>query len=121
MPSDRRAEALLRAERLADRQKLWGACVQLYTLRSDRNWGIGDFGDLRPDGGAGGERGGAFVGLNPIHALYPANPESASPYNPSSRRWLNLAYIDVNAVEDFQRSDAAQRWWQKPATQKQPA
>ncbi|OQV66332.1 hypothetical protein AK51_09720 [Serratia nematodiphila DZ0503SBS1] len=68
-----------------------------------------------------GERGGAFVGLNPIHALYPANPESASPYSPSSRRWLNLAYIDVNAVEDFQRSDAAQRWWQKPATQKQLA
>ncbi|MGU0057165.1 hypothetical protein ACVXG7_24535 [Enterobacter hormaechei] len=35
-----------------------------------------------------GERGGAFIGLNPIHALYPANPESASPYSPSSRRWL---------------------------------
>jgi 4-alpha-glucanotransferase len=27
-------------------------------------------------------RGGAFIGLNPIHALYPANPESASPYSP---------------------------------------
>ncbi|STQ08693.1 4-alpha-glucanotransferase [Enterobacter cloacae] len=37
-----------------------------------------------------GERGGAFIGLNPIHALYPANPESASPYSPSSRRWLNV-------------------------------
>lgn len=102
-------------------KKLWGACVQLYTLRSDRNWGIGDFGDLRLMVEQVGERGGAFVGLNPIHALYPANPESASPYSPSSRRWLNLAYIDVNAVEDFQRSDAAQRWWQKPATQKQLA
>jgi 4-alpha-glucanotransferase len=32
----------------------------------------------------------AFIGLNPIHALYPANPESASPYSPSSRRWLNV-------------------------------
>ncbi|HBC7420391.1 TPA: 4-alpha-glucanotransferase [Serratia marcescens] len=102
-------------------KKLWGACVQLYTLRSDRNWGIGDFGDLRLMVEQVGERGGAFVGLNPIHALYPANPESASPYSPSSRRWLNLAYIDVNAVEDFQRSDAAQRWWQKPTTQKQLA
>jgi 4-alpha-glucanotransferase len=48
------------------------------------------------------QRGGAFIGLNPIHALYPANPESASPYSPSSRRWLNVIYIDVNAVEDFQ-------------------
>ncbi|VEI75499.1 4-alpha-glucanotransferase [Serratia quinivorans] len=102
-------------------KKLWGACVQLYTLRSDSNWGIGDFGDLRQMVEQVGERGGAFVGLNPIHALYPANPESASPYSPSSRRWLNVIYIDVNAVEDFQRNEAAQRWWLKPATQKKLA
>ncbi|VUC72512.1 4-alpha-glucanotransferase [Salmonella sp. NCTC 11881] len=62
-------------------------------------------------------RGGAFIGLNPIHALYPANPESASPYSPSSRRWLNVIYIDVNAVEDFRLSEEAQAWWQMPATQ----
>lgn len=99
-------------------KKLWGACVQLYTLRSERNWGIGDFGDLRIMVAEVGDRGGAFVGLNPIHALYPSSPESASPYSPSSRRWLNVVYIDVNAVEDFQRSQAAQKWWQKAATQK---
>ena len=71
------------------------------------------------DGREVGERGGAFIGLNPIHALYPANPESASPYSPSSRRWLNVVYIDVNVVEDFQLSEAAQKWWLKAATQKQ--
>ncbi|PVZ84613.1 4-alpha-glucanotransferase [Serratia sp. S1B] len=98
-------------------KKLWGACVQLYTLRSERNWGIGDFGDLRVMIDEVGQRGGAFVGLNPIHALYPASPESASPYSPSSRRWLNVAYIDVNAVEDFQRSEGAQQWWHQTTTQ----
>lgn len=98
-------------------QKLWGACVQLYTLRSENNWGIGDFGDLKAMLPEVAKRGGAFIGLNPIHALYPANPESASPYSPSSRRWLNVIYIDVNAVEDFRLSKAAQSWWQKPATQ----
>ncbi|ENA1777019.1 4-alpha-glucanotransferase [Yersinia ruckeri] len=98
-------------------KKLWGACVQLYTLRSDRNWGIGDFGDLGQMIEQVGERGGAFIGLNPIHALYPANPNSVSPYSPSSRRWLNVIYIDVNGVEEFQRSEAAQCWWQLPQTQ----
>lgn len=97
--------------------KLWGACVQLYTLRSEHNWGIGDFGDLRTLVAEIGQRGGAFVGLNPIHALYPANPESASPYSPSSRRWLNVLYIDINAVDDFHQSAAAQQWWQQATTQ----
>ncbi|TLU64487.1 4-alpha-glucanotransferase [Enterobacter sp. MF024] len=96
---------------LKEGKKLWGACVQLYTLRSEANWGIGDFGDLKKMLTDVGKRGGAFIGLNPIHALYPANPESASPYSPSSRRWLNVIYIDVNAVEDFRNSDEAQAWW----------
>lgn len=98
-------------------KKLWGACVQLYTLRSDSNWGIGDFGDLSLLLKKIAERGGAFVGLNPIHALYPANPAAASPYSPSSRRWLNVVYIDVSAVDDFRQSEAAQRWWRLPDTQ----
>ncbi len=102
---------------LLNNEKLWGACVQLYTLRSEHNWGVGDFGDLKQLVQQLGQRGGAFVGLNPIHALYPANPSSASPYSPSSRRWLNVTYIDVNAVEEFNHSKEAQRWWKSTATQ----
>ncbi|CNE49614.1 4-alpha-glucanotransferase [Yersinia rohdei] len=98
-------------------KKLWGACVQLYTLRSEHNWGIGDFGDLNQMLEQVEERGGAFICLNPIHALYPANPQSASPYSPSSRRWLNVIYIDVNRVDEFKHSEAAQLWWHKPQTQ----
>lgn len=98
-------------------KKLWGACVQLYTLRSARNWGIGDFGDLALLVDNIASRGGAFVGLNPIHALFPGNPDAASPYSPSSRRWLNVVYIDVAAVEDFALSEAAQQWWATQETQ----
>ncbi|RWR02426.1 4-alpha-glucanotransferase [[Pantoea] beijingensis] len=102
---------------LREGKKLWGTCVQLYTLRSENNWGIGDFGDLHTMLDNIADRGGAFIGLNPIHSLYPANPESASPYSPSSRRWLNVIYIDVSRVPDFQQSEAAQRWWQQDTTQ----
>lgn len=103
---------------LVEGKKLWGACVQLYTVRSERNWGMGDFGDLKVMLMEVAKRGGAFIGLNPIHSLYPASPENASPYSPSSRRWMNVLYIDVSAVPDFQQSKAAQRFWQQKKTQK---
>lgn len=97
-------------------KKLWGALVQLYTLRSEDNWGIGDFGDLAQLLEKIAFYGGDFVGLNPLHALYPAQPENASPYSPTSRRWLNVLYIDVNRLVDFQQSKAAQRWWDSSKT-----
>ena len=99
-------------------EKRWGALVQLYTVRSEQNWGIGDFGDLDQLLVQLAERGGDFVGLNPLHALYPASAGFASPYSPSSRRWLNVIYIDVSQVADFQQSAAAQKWWKSARTQK---
>lgn len=88
--------------------KLWGPSVQLYSLRSTQNWGVGDFTDLKLLLENIAQKGGDFVGLNPIHALYPSNPDSASPYSPSSRRWLNVIYIDVTAAAEYEKSSAAQ-------------
>ncbi|MGL6027833.1 MAG: 4-alpha-glucanotransferase [Vibrio sp.] len=94
---------------LSQGKKLWGPSVQLYTLRTQHNWGMGDFGDLKQLVADIASRGGDFVGLNPIHALFPANPEGASPYSPSSRRWLNILYIDVSSVPEFALSAQAQQ------------
>ncbi len=94
---------------LNQQRKLWGPSIQLYTLRSHHNWGIGDFGDLKILISELASRGGDFIGLNPIHSLFPAMPESASPYSPSSRRWLNILYIDVCSVPEFSLSSEAQR------------
>ncbi|OBT13653.1 4-alpha-glucanotransferase [Vibrio sp. UCD-FRSSP16_10] len=94
---------------LASDKKLWGPSIQLYTLRTPHNWGIGDFGDLKQLVGDIAARGGDFVGLNPIHSLFPANPEAASPYSPSSRRWLNILYIDVSSVPEFALCAQAQQ------------
>ena len=104
---------------LQQKKKLWGAILQLYTLRSHRNWGVGDFTDLKEFLSKLAAKGGDFVGLNPIHALFPANPESASPYSPSSRLWQNIIYIDVNAIEAFQKSEEAQTWFHSQETQQQ--
>jgi len=82
-------------------QRVWGPAVQLYALRSNRNWGIGDFNDLAKLVRMCGKHGASLVGLNPLHALFPHNPEHASPYSPSSRRFFNFLYLDVEAVEEF--------------------
>ena len=82
-------------------KKIWGLSVQLYCVRSEKNWGIGDFTDLGLLIQKAASVGADFIGLNPIHALYPANPNACSPYGPSSRRWLNYLYIDVTAIEGY--------------------
>src|SRR5581483_2263401 len=73
--------------------------------RSDRNWGIGDFTDLRAVVEQWGHRGAGVIGVNPLHALFPHNPEHASPYSPSSRLFTNVLYIDVEATADARECD----------------
>lgn len=93
--------------KIVEGNKAWGLSVQLYCLRSENNWGVGDFSDLAFLIENAAKQGAEFVGLNPIHALYPANPNACSPYGPSSRRWLNFIYIDVTALEGYD-SEAVQ-------------
>jgi (1->4)-alpha-D-glucan 1-alpha-D-glucosylmutase len=93
---------------LRDGGRTWGLALQLYALRSQRNWGIGDFSDLAAVVRSGGPHGFGLVGVNPLHALFPHNPRHCSPYSPSSRLFLNVLYIDVTAVIDFGECREAQ-------------
>lgn len=92
---------------LAKEGRVWGVGVQLYGVRSARNWGMGDFTDLAHLVDWAASAGAALVGLNPLHALYLHNPRHCSPYSPSSRQFLNLLYIDVEAVPDYAECEAA--------------
>ena len=85
----------------------WAITAQLYSLRSNRNWGIGDFSDLAGLGKDSTGFGASAIGVNPLHALFPANPRHLSPYSPSSRAFLNPVYIDVEAVPEFAECDDA--------------
>ncbi len=94
-------------EPIASGGRLWGGAVQLYGLRSERNWGIGDFTDLRAALELWAGRGAAVLGVNPLHALYLNNPLHISPYSPSSRSYVNVLYLDVEAIADCQESATA--------------
>lgn len=77
-------------------RRAWGISVQLYGVRSARNAGIGDFEDLARLAEMFAAWGADFIGVNPLHALFSADPERASPYSPSSRQYLNPIYIAVD-------------------------
>jgi (1->4)-alpha-D-glucan 1-alpha-D-glucosylmutase len=88
-------------------RRIWGPAVQLYALRSQRNWGIGDFTDLANLIELAARHGADLVGLNPLHALFPHDARHCSPYSPSSRLFLNVLYVDVEAVPEFARCERA--------------
>lgn len=81
-------------------RRMWGLAVQLYALRSSRNWGHGDFADLAALIDVLAPMGCGAIGLNPLHALFLERPEDASPYSPNSRIFLNPLYIAVDQVPD---------------------
>jgi 4-alpha-glucanotransferase len=88
--------------------RAWGMTCQLYGLRSDRNWGIGDFADLTQFAELAASVGADFVGVNPLHALFVADPLRYSPYSPSSRRFVNPLYISVDALAEDAAPDPIQ-------------
>ncbi|MDB5409537.1 MAG: 4-alpha-glucanotransferase [Rhodospirillales bacterium] len=103
---------------LQPRQRVWGLTTQLYALRSARNWGIGDFSDLATLAEGAARHGARAIGVNPLHALFAAEPRHISPYSPSSRLFLNHLYIDPEAVPEFADCEPARRFAQSPETQR---
>ena len=92
---------------IAGGARLWGVAVQLYALRSQNNWGIGDFTDLAELLRHAAAAGAGFVGISPVHALFPSDPTLYSPYSASSRHALNVMFIDVASVLEVQGSRRA--------------
>src|ERR1700759_365461 len=81
--------------------RAWLVAVQLYGVRSARNWGMGDFTDLKRLIELASKLGADGVGLNPLHALFDDRPTDCSPYSPNSRLFLNALYVDVEAIPEY--------------------
>src|SRR5439155_20556443 len=105
---------------LPSAEKQAGLGVMLYGLRSNRNWGCGDFRDLHDliDWAAPTLRVG-FIALNPLHAIHNRRPFNTSPYLPNSVFYRNYLYLDVESISDFAGCPRAQRLLAEASTQQE--
>ena len=94
----------------AEGARRWGLTTQLYGLRSERNWGIGDFTDLARLAAAAGSHGAATLGTQPAACAVRRRAAACSPYSPSSRTRLDYLYIDVDRRARLCRGRSAARW-----------
>ncbi|MFD9306181.1 4-alpha-glucanotransferase [Streptomyces sp. NPDC060048] len=83
-------------------ERTHGLLVQLYSLLSERSWGMGDLADLAELAGwAGRVHGAGFVQVNPLHAAVPGTPTDPSPYRPSSRRFPDPVHLRIEDVPEY--------------------
>lgn len=83
-------------------RRVWGYATQLYSVTSERSWGVGDFADLADlITWSGAEQGADYTLINPLHAAQVVPPLEPSPYLPMSRRFLNPIYIRPEDVPEY--------------------
>lgn len=88
-----------------------GLAAQVYQVRSEQSWGVGDLADLGDLAGwAGRDLGADFVLVNPMHAGEPFVPVGPSPYLPTSRRFASPLYLRPELVPEYvELPDAGRR------------
>lgn len=87
-----------------------GVMAQLYSVRSNDSWGMGDFHDLGELAKVVADKAGAdYILVNPMHAAEPFPPVEDSPYLPTTRRFINPIYIRIEDIpEHLSLSDELQ-------------
>ncbi|CAL9404906.1 4-alpha-glucanotransferase [Actinosynnema sp. ALI-1.44] len=90
--------------------KTWGWMLQLYAMRSDESWGMGDYADLATIARrSAAELGAGVLLVNPVQAVSPTVPVERSPYSPSSRRYANPLYLRIADTDAYRRADGETR------------
>lgn len=91
-------------------KRTWGYATQLYSVSSEDSWGFGDLLDLADLATwSATQQFAGFVLVNPLHAAQSLPPIEASPYLPTSRRYVNPLYIRPELVPEYAELDERAR------------
>lgn len=91
-----------------EEQRLWGVFTPLYALHSEESFGLGDLSDLEALSRWTAELGGNLVATLPLLPPQSVHAEDPSPYSPGSRQFWNDLYLDIDALPELKRCEAAQ-------------
>ncbi|MCA0294596.1 MAG: 4-alpha-glucanotransferase [Actinobacteria bacterium] len=91
-------------------KRAWGYSAQLYSVSSHDSWNFGDLTDLADLATwSATQQFAGFVLVNPLHAAQPVPPLEASPYLPTSRRYVNPLYVRPEAIPEYAELDDRSR------------
>jgi 4-alpha-glucanotransferase len=107
-PANESASSLIiSAPRCPAPRRGWGVFMPLHAIRTDGDWGVGSYCDLRALGEWVGAAGGSFLGGLPLYPTFLDPPADPSPYRPVSRLAYNEIYIDPEALPELSQSSEA--------------
>lgn len=97
----------------------WGVVAPLYSIQSQRSWGIGDLGDLERLGIWASTKGASTLATLPLLAGATNEATGFSPYSPMSRHFWNELYIDIDRIPELLTAPRAAALRSSEATRKE--
>jgi alpha-1,4-glucan:alpha-1,4-glucan 6-glycosyltransferase/4-alpha-glucanotransferase len=88
-----------------------GIFAPTYSLRSNRNEGVGDFADLGTLARFIGDKGGTTLSTLPLLPTFLDGPHDPSPYSPVSRLFWNEIYIALDIIKGVSKVPRAAELW----------
>jgi 4-alpha-glucanotransferase len=87
--------------------RIWGAFLPLYALKTAHDWGSGDYSGLGAMADWVAGEGGNVVGTLPLLPVFLDKTYDPSPYAPVSRLLWNEFYVDINKIPELSRCPSA--------------
>ena len=83
-------------------RRAWGYATQLYSVRGQDSWGMGDLQDLADLATwSATQQFASYILVNPLHAASPVPPMAPSPYLPVTRRFANPMYLRIEDIPEY--------------------